>query len=492
VTTGTTELLFASVLTVVAVLLPRLARTPFWVRAALDLAALLVLTFLVQRTLGSPLNPQFAEAPLRENIWQRVVEAGWWILAGRFCVGAARALIILENRPRETQIVSDLLAGAVYIAVFLAVINFAFSVPIRGLLATSGVIAIVLGLALQSTLSDVFSGIAVGIEKPYGVGDVLWVEGGIEGHVLQVNWRSTLIATGHDNVAIIPNSVIAKARLINRSAPTPRRGQTVEVRLDPATSPDACVAALTAAARACRLPLAVPAPSVACTGLHGDGGVYEISFSVASSADVAAASTELLTLVHRHLRYDGIGLAVAGSAAVSPASVPTPAQILAQSELFGVVDAAERDVLAQHFKAQRLQAGDTLVREGEPAEALFVLASGTVEVTVSEAGRTRVVGRMSPGASIGASGLIIGSSYGATATALTRINVFRLDREDISAAMKGHPALASALEALAARGLAALRGDAAARDEVKQAQPEMLQSRLRTLLRLLNRSNDES
>ncbi len=470
-TTGTTELLFASVLTVVAVLLPRLARTPFWVRAALDLAALLVLTFLVQRTLGSPLNPQFAEAPLRENIWQRVVEAGWWILAGRFCVGAARALIILENRPRETQIVSDLLAGAVYIAVFLAVINFAFSVPIRGLLATSGVIAIVLGLALQSTLSDVFSGIAVGIEKPYGVGDVLWVEGGIEGHVLQVNWRSTLIATGHDNVAIIPNSVIAKARLINRSAPTPRRGQTVEVRLDPATSPDACVAALTAAARACRLPLAVPAPSVACTGLHGDGGVYEISFSVASSAD---------------------GLAVAGSAAVSPASVPTPAQILAQSELFGVVDAAERDVLAQHFKAQRLQAGDTLVREGEPAEALFVLASGTVEVTVSEAGRTRVVGRMSPGASIGASGLIIGSSYGATATALTRINVFRLDREDISAAMKGHPALASALEALAARGLAALRGDAAARDEVKQAQPEMLQSRLRTLLRLLNRSNDES
>lgn len=73
------------------------------------------------------------------------------------------------------------MAGAIAVATLLAIVNFAFEVPIRGLVATSGVIAIVLGLALQSTLSDVFSGIAVGLERPYKAGDLLWVEGGIEG-----------------------------------------------------------------------------------------------------------------------------------------------------------------------------------------------------------------------------------------------------------------------------------------------------------------------
>jgi iron(II)-dependent oxidoreductase len=70
-------------------------------------------------------------------------------------------------------------------------LDFAFGGPIGSLVAPSGVVAIVLGLALQSTLSDVFSGIAVGLEHAYKPGDLLWVEGGIEGQVLQINWRST-------------------------------------------------------------------------------------------------------------------------------------------------------------------------------------------------------------------------------------------------------------------------------------------------------------
>src|SRR5262249_16991182 len=150
----------------------------------------------------------------------------------RVGVGIVRLVVVLENRPRETQIVSDLLAGAIYVAVALAVINYVFAVPIAGLVATSGVVAIVLGLALQSTLSDVFSGIAVGLEHAYKPGDLLWVEGGVEGQVLQVSWRSTQIATPHDSVAIVPNSVMAKSRLENRSAPTPMRGITVAVSID--------------------------------------------------------------------------------------------------------------------------------------------------------------------------------------------------------------------------------------------------------------------
>src|SRR3984885_4536953 len=242
VLSGSIELLsLATALVSAGVVLPRLrGRWPLWILLLWRIAVFLALTVLVLNILGSPLAPHFTASQAGMNLWAQFIEACWWVSAAGAIVGLGRAFVALENRPRETQIVSDLMAGVVYVATLLAVINFAFGVPIRGLLATSGVIAIVLGLALQSTLSDVFSGIAVGIERPYQPGDLLWVEGDIEGHVVQVNWRSTQIATGHNNIAIVPNSIIAKARLINRSSPTPMRGETISVRLDASAAPEHC------------------------------------------------------------------------------------------------------------------------------------------------------------------------------------------------------------------------------------------------------------
>ena len=153
-------------------------RWPLWGQVSVRLLALLALTLLVQRTLGSPIAPRFALVNPTRELWERLIEAGWWIFVARAAVVLGRLFVVLENRPRETRIVDDLLAAAIYVFTALAIINFSFDVPIKGVLATSGVIAIVCSaLALQSTLSDVFSGIAVGLERPYKPGDLLWVEG---------------------------------------------------------------------------------------------------------------------------------------------------------------------------------------------------------------------------------------------------------------------------------------------------------------------------
>jgi small-conductance mechanosensitive channel/CRP-like cAMP-binding protein len=478
-------LLLSTLLLTVALLLPRFFRAwPLWVRLIWHVAFFAALTFALERVFGSPLDPAFTQPHM---VWQQVLEAGWWLIGAQVAIGSARLLVVLDNRPRETQIISDLLAGAIYVATFLAVINFALTVPVRGLLATSGVIAIVLGLALQTTLSDVFSGIAVGLERPYKAGDLLWVEGDIEGQVLQVDWRSTQIATGDQNIAIVPNSVIAKARLINRSAPTPMRGSSLEIRLDARVPPERCIASLTAAARACRILLSAPPPRIACTGLNGDGGVYQISFVVPSSDQLASARTELLGKIHRHVRHDGIALAIAGNPEPPAVGMFDPAQLLAQSDLFCVIEPAQRDLLAQHFTPIWLQAGEVLVSQGEMADALFVIASGTVEITVEKDGAKRMIYRMSPGESLGAVGLITGSPYGTTATALTPVKAYKLVKTDIAAAIAAKPELKTGLEALAQRGLAALRSDVAAQHNPKMAEPEMLLGRIRNFLRLLSR-----
>ena len=478
--------ILATLLLVVAMALAALRpRWPLWVQLVTRVAVFAGLTILVQRLLVSPIAPRYSAVSSGKDVWEHVIEGGWWILAARLGVTLIRLLVVLENRPRETQIVSDLLAGGIYLATLLAIVNFVFSVPIAGLLATSGVIAIVLGLALQNTLADVFSGIAVGIERPYKAGDLIWVEGNIEGHVVQVTWRSTHIATFQNTIAIVPNSVMAKARLVNRSRPEPTRGDTIEVRVDAAAAPERCIATLLAAVRAGMVPLAFPAPSVSFTGLHGDGASYEIGYSVASSALLDKARTEVLGQIHRHLRHAGIGLAIGGMASPGLAKVPTPVDMLEHSDLFGMLDAEGRDSLASHFVEARLEPGDALFHEGDSPHFLFLMASGVVEITKSGPSGPHVVHRISPGESLGAIGLITGSPYRATAKALTPVKLFRMDKASVAAAIAETPWLSSGLEALAEQGRAALARDAGAEQRHQSEHPEELRSRIRSFLRVL-------
>lgn len=91
--------------------------------------------------------------------------------------------------------IQDLIVAAVYLGVLLSILAFIFGVPIGTLLATSGVVAIILGLALQNTLGDVFSGIALTLGRPYIIGDWIELSDGTEGRVVASNWRSTYLLT---------------------------------------------------------------------------------------------------------------------------------------------------------------------------------------------------------------------------------------------------------------------------------------------------------
>jgi small-conductance mechanosensitive channel len=102
---------------------------------------------------------------------------------------------------------------------------------------------------------------------------VLSVEGGVEGRVREVNWRSTLISTGNGDVAVVPNSVMANVRSVNHSLPAPVRRCAARPWMSgstPGSCPSAARAALGAAVQACRLPLADPPPAVVQTALRGD------------------------------------------------------------------------------------------------------------------------------------------------------------------------------------------------------------------------------
>lgn len=87
------------------------------------------------------------------------------------------------------------------------------------ILASLGVTSIAIGLALQGTLEDFLAGLLLAADQPIAVGDFIEYDGTHNGVVLSIGWRTTRILTREDMHVIVPNSVLAKATLLNRSRP---------------------------------------------------------------------------------------------------------------------------------------------------------------------------------------------------------------------------------------------------------------------------------
>jgi small-conductance mechanosensitive channel len=102
-------------------------------------------------------------------------------------------------------------------------LNSIFAFRLMPLVATSAVFSIVLGLALQDTLGNLFSGIALQLDKPYSIGD--WVEIFTDGHkltglVTEITWRATVLLSITDEIITIPNRVVSQSQVNNYAAKT--------------------------------------------------------------------------------------------------------------------------------------------------------------------------------------------------------------------------------------------------------------------------------
>ena len=272
----------------------------------------------------------------------------WWMNAAGSLVSVVRVFLILEHAPREGRLIQDLVVGVIYVGAFLSVIAYVFNAPIGTLIATSGVFAIIVGLALQSTLNDVFSGIALNLSKPYKIGDWLVLSGGIEGQVVETNWRATHLLNGTNDLVVVPNSDLAKARLINFSSPERSHGASLTVRFRPLAEPAAMADVMRSALLSSNSIVATSEPLVQVTGLDSNAVELQLFFRVADMTATGKAKSEIFDLIYRHAKAAGLALSAPIEArgeigdpfisADDPHRSATPRRLLDALTLFGSLD----------------------------------------------------------------------------------------------------------------------------------------------------------
>lgn len=221
-------------------------------------------------------------------------------------LGGRLIAIALERvgpeRRRVPRLLQELISVALFIAACIATVILVFGQSLSGALAGSGLVLAILGFAIRNALADVLSGIALGLEAPYRIGDWVEIDAAVRGRIVEIGWRTTRLLTRDDTYTILPNSQIARQRLTNYSAPRRHYRTNVQIVLNHNIAVDFAKEVLARAAARPSIILNSPPPDVKVISYDIDGIRYAVRFWVPSFAEDADCRDAVFTAVDAAVR----------------------------------------------------------------------------------------------------------------------------------------------------------------------------------------------
>jgi small-conductance mechanosensitive channel/CRP-like cAMP-binding protein len=382
-----------------------------------------------------------------QRVLGEAVEIVWWLIGAWLVRAFLRLYLRLGSGQRETTLVQEILGALVYLVAIIAILTYVWNLPIKGLLATSGALAIVVGLALQSSLGEVFSGIVLNLERSYRVGEWIVVDGAVQGEVVETNWRTTHIRTASNDLAIVPNSVIAKSKITNCSQPTRTHTTTVSVRLDRSLAPDAGSDLLKEVVAGCTCVLHAAEPSVKLTDVTADSMEYAVGFSVADINSVDAAKADVLRRSVYAATVAGAGFAPRATAATScgPTNEAGHHRLLEAIPLFDSLTPEERAGLLDKMSRRSFPADSVIARSGTVMESLVIVGRGVLIAWEDDDGVAIESTRLTPGFYFGEIGVLAGEPLGGNVTALTHVVIYEIGKDALAPVLKARPVVADQL-----------------------------------------------
>ncbi len=319
-------------------------------------------------------------------------------LQSRAASGARRQV------PRLLLAVPRILVIAVIAWVLVAGV---WSIDVSALMTALGVTSLIVSVALQDTLSGIASGFLLMLDRPFQPGD--WISSdGIEGRVVDMNWRSTRIVNRNRDIVVVPNGTLAGATITNYDEPAQLHRVVVGLQVAFVNPPTLAKDMILDAAGSVPGVLDDPPPTVHVTQVDDPLMGYEVRMWVDDFTIAPRVASDFRSLVwymsHRHdvplpspafdlYNYDGLEASAAGP--------PDRAEVrrrLQVSSLFDTLDDDELDRLSALSTADRLEAGEFVsgIHGGDPV--LYTLWTGNAHLeAVRPDGSIHTIATLAPG-----------------------------------------------------------------------------------------------
>jgi small-conductance mechanosensitive channel len=398
-----------------------------------------------------------------DSVWVQIAETAVWI----FCVHAVLSFVteVVFGRAREDtwqgrtpRLLVDLARGLLVAAAAAIVLSFVWGLDVKQGFAALGLGSIVIGLALQDPLGNLFSGLLVALERPFKVGDWLKIEDRV-GRIVEINWRATHMQLGESETLIVPNPTLGKSTFVNLSRPTPDLRQSVDVSYPASVPPERVKRVLLDVLAETASVLPKPAPAVYTAQLGGTSTTYTVTYSVDDVGRGAAVRDAVMTRIWYASRREGL-LEEATRKDAPADERGDPLRLL--RDLPGIAEGrlAGADMARFGVRMQEYASGEAIVRQGERLRGFYLVVRGAVNLAGrTTAGAPRPLGR-----------LLVGEFFGAlqqasevselTATAEGDTAVLRFQDAALEALLEASPQIyRNVMEAARERRLRAARQD---------------------------------
>jgi small-conductance mechanosensitive channel/CRP-like cAMP-binding protein len=381
-------------------------------------------------------------------------------------------LVLLALRIEIANIVHDLALGAAYILALIGMLHRS-GVQLSGIIATSAVVTVVLGLSLQATLGNVLGGIALQLDDSIHVGDWLQLANGQQGKVKAIRWRHTVVETRNWDTVIVPNSSLLNDHIVilgeREDQPTQHR-MWVYFNVDFRFSPDEVIRVVEDALQSTPIPnlAAFPPPNVVCFDFSRQGSEsyanYAVRYWLTDLAQDDATNSAVRVRLYVALRRASIPLALPGTAVFVSHDDPQHKErklarevahkisALENIEMLGPLSTEERMMLANSMRLAPFGRGEVITRQNATAHWLYVLTKGEVEVRVrGDNGVEKLVTRMAAPNVFGEMGVVTGEPRTASVIAACEVECYRLDKDAFQHVLKLRPEIRETISNVMAR-----------------------------------------
>lgn len=343
------------------------------------------------------------------------------------------------------QIVINLAKGIYFIIIVLLILRAQYSLDIRPFITGSAILTAIIGLALQDTMGNLFSGLALHLSRPFEIGH--WIQfGTMEGMVVKIDWRATTIKTRNEDFVTIPNSQLARVELINFSAPTTVHGNTVEVGVRYEYPPNKIKRLMSEAAMATEGVIKEITPVLHLDQYDNHSINYRMRFFVddfRKAPVIRSAVMERLWYVFKRNNVEipfpirDVYIKEEKKLQDDPGEL---INLLSRVDFLRNLNREELQDVAVRLKPLLFSKGENIISQGDKGETFYIIHRGAVHLTATNPyGDIFMEKDMKAGDFFGEISLLTGEPRSADITATCDTELLMLDREDFELLLRKYP-----------------------------------------------------
>jgi len=412
-------------------------------------------------------------------------------------------LIARSTGYRVPAILKTLTALVAYLIAATFVVGVVLDQSVTGFLTAIGAGSVVLGLAVRGIFEDLFTGLAVNIDRNVQIGDWLALPEKVArttvGRVVEIGWRCTQLETEEGTMLIIPNGLLAREVITNLTRPSAATRYECVVHLDEDLPTDRGRRITLGALRSLlgtRGFVPDREPAVIVREATDRGIEYVLRYWILpwNPLSPSSARDAVMSRVLQHLASAGLAPSISREEVfISRTSdrvgdedaAAERVRLLKRVALFSELDDDDCVQLAEKMERLVLPANETVFLRGDSGDTLYVVAEGSLDVLVPSGDRdTHRIATLGSGDFFGEMSLLTGEPRKATIRTGTSAVLYELPREAVARLAEARPQVAEMLSRCVATRMIALDAALAIKPEtVKRAQIDSMATQIARMMK---------